>query len=229
MCLTASKRSAMGRCQGSYRYALVASPLFGRFLVGLPHVSSGGVCCDDPSTAMALADKAIALADDLDVDFLELRHETLLAHTRLQHVVTDKAHMRMELPADERELWKQVGTKVRNQVRKAQQFSFRGCWGGVELLDEFYSLYAHRMRRLRYPRRWQIVVRADSGCLSGQSGSICCSTPRPTGRRGNDLAWSWTLRDAPQCHNDFSALHGREHLDALALAAASTGAWESTI
>ena len=140
-----------GQVKGILPLALVASPLFGRFLVSLPHVSSGGICYDDPSTAMALVDKAISLADELDVDFLELRNETVLAHAQLRHVVTDKVHMRMELPGDERVLWDQLGTKVRNQVRKAQRFSFRGSWGGVELLDEFYSLYAHRMRDFGTP------------------------------------------------------------------------------
>jgi FemAB-related protein (PEP-CTERM system-associated) len=140
-----------GRVTGILPLSLVSGPLFGRFLVSLPHLSSGGICCDDPSTAMALADRAIGLADELDVDFLELRHTTVLSHAELPHVVTDKAHMRMELPSDKRLLWNRLGTKIRNQVRKADRFSFRGTWGGVELLEDFYSLYSYRMRDFGVP------------------------------------------------------------------------------
>jgi FemAB-related protein (PEP-CTERM system-associated) len=131
--------------------SLVSSRLFGRFLVGLPHVSSGGVDCDDEATATALVDRAMALADELDVDFLELRHERPLAHPGLQRLITDKAHMRLDLPLDSKQLWRQLGGKIRNQLRKAQQFGFRDVWGGVELLDEFYGVYSRRMRDLGTP------------------------------------------------------------------------------
>jgi len=146
-----------GQITGILPLALVASPLFGRFLVSLPHVSSGGVCSDDTTTALELVDRAIALADELDVDFLELRHERLLPHPQLQHVVTDKAHMRMDLPVDEGQLWDQVGTKIRNQVRKAEQLSFRETWGGVELLDDFYAIYTRRMRDFGTPTDGKVL------------------------------------------------------------------------
>jgi FemAB-related protein (PEP-CTERM system-associated) len=130
---------------------LVTSPLFGRFLVSLPHLSSGGVCCANQAAAFTLVDRAIVLADELDVDFLELRSDRLLPHPQLQHVVTDKVHMRLELPSNRGQLWARVGAKIRNQVRKGEQFGFRASWGGVELLEEFYTLYARRMRDFGSP------------------------------------------------------------------------------
>jgi serine/alanine adding enzyme len=140
-----------GQVSGILPLALVESRLFGRFLVSLPHVSGGGICCEDKAVALALVDRAVALADELDVDFLELRSDRLLSHPRLQHIVTDKAHMRMELPANEGQLWARLGSKVRNQVRKAEQFAFQETWGGAELLDDFYWLYARRMRDFGTP------------------------------------------------------------------------------
>ncbi|TWU24582.1 GNAT family N-acetyltransferase [Bythopirellula polymerisocia] len=154
-----------GQVRGILPLALVAGPLFGRFLVSLPHVSSGGVCADNPATALDLVDQAIALADDLNVDFLELRHQRLIPHAQLEHVVTDKAHMLMELPADEGLLWDQVGTKVRNQVRKAEKLSFRGTWGGVEILDEFYTIYTRRMRDFGTPTDSMVLFERILACF----------------------------------------------------------------
>ncbi len=146
-----------GEIVGVLPLALVTSPFFGRFLVSLPHLSGGGVCCDDLATSLLLVDKAIELANALDVDFLELRNERLLPHTQLQHVVTDKAHMRLALPSDEGQLWDQLRGKVRNQVRKAEQFHFHASWGGRELLGKFYALYTRRMRDLGSPTDGKIL------------------------------------------------------------------------
>lgn len=131
--------------------ALVEGPLFGRFLVSLPWLSSGGVCCLDEQTGSALVDRAVRLADELQVQFLELRHERPVAHPALRQIVTDKVHMRLELPQSEADLWQQLSRKVRHQIRKADRLGFREIWGGVELLDEFYAVFSRRMRELGSP------------------------------------------------------------------------------
>lgn len=140
-----------GRLSGILPLALVSGPLFGRFLVGLSHLSTGGVCCDDRATGTALIDQAIVLADELDVNYLELRHKTPIQHAALRMAVTDKVLMRIDLPETGEQLFDQLGGKVRNQIRKAERFAFSETWGGRELLDEFYFLYARRMRQLGTP------------------------------------------------------------------------------
>ena len=132
--------------------ALVASRLFGRFLVSLPYLNSAGVVADDEETARALVDRAVRLADALDVRFLELRHEQAVEHPMLNHQMTHKVHMRLPLPGSSDELWTNLKSKVRSQVRKAmknEQLTVH--WGHTELLDEFYNVFCHNMRDLGTP------------------------------------------------------------------------------
>jgi FemAB-related protein (PEP-CTERM system-associated) len=140
-----------GRTAGVLCLAYVRSLLFGRFLVGLPYLNSGGVVADDVPAAAALVDRAAALADELGVRYLELRHEWALDHPALGHRRTDKVHMRLDLPASAGALWDQLSCKVRNQVRKGQKGGFTVHWGGAELLDEFYDVFSRNMRDLGTP------------------------------------------------------------------------------
>ena len=77
---------------------LVRSRLFGRFLVSLSYLNSAGVATDDPTTGLALLDRAVQLADELDVRYLELRHEHRWAPSALTREATSKVHMRLPLP-----------------------------------------------------------------------------------------------------------------------------------
>src|SRR4051794_20566423 len=64
-----------GETRGILLLSFVRSLLFGRYLVSLPYLNYGGVLADDDRVASLLIDRAIELADRLDVRFLELRHE----------------------------------------------------------------------------------------------------------------------------------------------------------
>src|SRR4051812_3570208 len=66
------------RSVGVMALACVRSLLFGRYLVSLPYLNSGGVFAEDASAAAALTDRAVELADRLRVRYLELRHEWAL-------------------------------------------------------------------------------------------------------------------------------------------------------
>jgi FemAB-related protein (PEP-CTERM system-associated) len=140
-----------GETVGYLGLASVRSLLFGRFLVSLPYLNSGGVLADDAAVAAALVDNAVALAGELGARYLELRHEWALDHPALDHSRTDKVHMRLDLPATAGTLWDQLDGKVRNQVRKGQKGGFTVHWGGPELLDEFYAVFSRNMRDLGTP------------------------------------------------------------------------------
>lgn len=139
------------RTVGVMALACVRSLLFGRYLVSLPYLNSGGALAEDASAAAALTDRAVELADRLRVRYLELRHEWALDHAALGHRRTDKVHMRLELPATPAALWEQLDGKVRNQVRKGQKSGFTVHWGGAELLSEFYVVFSRNMRDLGTP------------------------------------------------------------------------------
>jgi FemAB-related protein (PEP-CTERM system-associated) len=124
---------------------------FGRFLVSLPYLNSGGVMADDPMVATLLIDRAVQLADDLKVRYLELRHEGPIAHPALTRQMTDKVHMRLPLPTNSQELWNHLPSKVRNQVRKGQKVNLTIEWGDHNLLSDFYDVFSENMRDLGTP------------------------------------------------------------------------------
>jgi FemAB-related protein (PEP-CTERM system-associated) len=60
-------------------------------------------------------------------------------------------HMRLPLPSKPEELWGQIPSKVRNQVRKGQKGELSVSWGGTDALPEFYEVFARNMRDLGTP------------------------------------------------------------------------------
>jgi FemAB-related protein (PEP-CTERM system-associated) len=142
--------------RGFLGLAYVSSFLFGKFLVSLPYLNYGGAIADDCAMAGRLVDRAVTLADELNVGYLELRLEHPLTHQALNQVRTDKVHMRLELPHEASKLWESLPAKVRNQVRKAQKHGLTIAWGGGELLADFYAVFSRNMRDLGtpvYPKR----------------------------------------------------------------------------
>src|SRR5437899_1416969 len=139
------------KVRGLLPLVYIRSLLFGRFLVSLPYLNSGGVMTDDSAIATLLIDRAIQLADELHVRYLELRHEQPIEHPALAGQMTDKVHMRLPLPANSQELWNHLPSKARNQVRKGQKVNLTVEWGGHELLPAFYDVFSENMRDLGTP------------------------------------------------------------------------------
>jgi serine/alanine adding enzyme len=139
------------RTVGILPLALVKSLLFGSFLVSLPYLNWAGVIAERDDVAQALVDRAVKLADELDADHLELRQERELAHRALTEALNTKANMRLPISAGVDAVWSQLKSVVRTQVRKGQAQGFSIDWGGVELLDDFYGVFAQNMRDLGTP------------------------------------------------------------------------------
>jgi FemAB-related protein (PEP-CTERM system-associated) len=96
-------------------------------------------------------DRAVELADSLDVKHLELRHEAELVHPALTQKLTSKVHMRLALPASEDELWGRYKSKLRSQIRSGMKHDFQVEWGERELADDFYEVFSRNMRDLGTP------------------------------------------------------------------------------
>lgn len=125
------------------------SRLFGSFAVSLPFVNYGGVAADGPEAEQALLDRAIEETRAAGGTHLELRHtrQTYATLTPRRHKVA------MVLPlcdTPERE-WERLDRKVRNQVRKGEKSDLAVEIGGPELVDDFYTVFAHNMRDLGTP------------------------------------------------------------------------------
>jgi len=141
-----------GQLVGVLPMAFVKTALFGRFLVSLPYLNSSGIVAETPEAAAALVDRAVDFAEQLDVRYLELRHETATDHPKLTEAVTDKVHMRLALPDTTDELWNSLKSKLRSQIRKPlNNDSLTVHWGTHDLLDEFYSVFTKNMRDLGTP------------------------------------------------------------------------------
>jgi len=140
-----------GETCGFLPLAFIDSMLFGRYLVSLPYLNSNGVIADAPDVQSLLIGRALELADELDVNHLELRHERAVEHPELNGELSSKVHMRMELPETSDALWKGFDPKVRNQIRKGEKNGFRMEWGGEESLEPFYAVLSHNMRDLGTP------------------------------------------------------------------------------
>jgi FemAB-related protein (PEP-CTERM system-associated) len=148
-----------GKTHGFLPLAFVSSLLFGRFLVSLPYLNSNGVVAASPDVQTVLVNRAVTLADELGVRYLELRHERPIEHAALGVNLTSKVHMRLALPHTTDQLWKRFDPKVRNQVRKGEKPGFAAEWGGLGLLDGFYDVLCRNMRDLGSPVYTQSLFR----------------------------------------------------------------------
>lgn len=161
-------RNDTGQFDGLLPLNYVESFAFGRFLVSLPYVNTGGVWAENESIALEMISSACDLADSLDVRYLELRHEVPVDHPRLNMQRTDKVHMRLPLPKTADELNRSFKSKLRSQLKKVATQPFEIDWGGFDLLPEFYRVFSHNMRDLGTP---VVSRKLFSSILKGFSGT----------------------------------------------------------
>ncbi len=138
-----------GEPRGSLPLVMLSSRIFGRFLVSLPFVNYGGVIGDDQSAIACLIKAAIERAHSLGARHMELRQQKpsdieLPSSQR-------KVSMRLELPKEPEQLWKQFPSKLRSQIRRAQKEGMAVRLGGAECLDDFYMVFSRCMRDLGTP------------------------------------------------------------------------------
>src|SRR5262245_19141550 len=138
-----------GRLVGVLPTAIVRSLLFGRVLSSLPYVNYGGVLAESAAAADALLDAAARTVERDRLSYLLLRHRARRFHELpgRDHKVT----MLLRLGTSADELWRNLDRKVRNQVRKAEKSQVTVVTGGVELVGEFYRVFARNMRDLGTP------------------------------------------------------------------------------
>jgi len=125
------------------------SPLFGNFLGSMPYFNYGGVLVNEECVAGPILERTIALAQELKANHLELRH--IENHYAQLPVKTGKVSMWLALPPTSDELMKSFKPKLRSQVRKGEKNGLGVKVGGVELLDDFYTVFARNMRDLGTP------------------------------------------------------------------------------
>jgi len=192
-------------------------------LVSIPFHDVAGILCRSPEAGASLLEGALDLARRTRASALELRQgppQPWLPSPPAMGSATGHANrinLVLALPGDEEALWKALGAKVRNQVRKAEKEGLTlASWEPPELLDGFYRCFAENMRDLgspvhgraffgemarRFGARLRCFVAADGARAVGGLVAIHHGT-RVT------VPWASTLRaERPRCPNHLIYWH----------------------
>lgn len=127
----------------------INSRLFGSYFVSMPYFNYGGIVGDTTEIDNMLFEKAISLARELKVRHMELRER--VTREGVEHCRSDKVNMVLDLPAELGILEKSLGSKLRSQVKRSQREGFEIFTGGIDILDDFYTVFSENMRDLGTP------------------------------------------------------------------------------
>lgn len=191
-----------GEITGVLPLAEIRSRLFGHALISTPFCVYGGVVADDAESEAGLTQAAASLADELRVDYLELRDREL-RHS--DWPVKDLyVGFRKAIEADDDANMKAIPRKQRAMVRK-------GIAAGLEArhdggLAEFYRVYAESVRNLGTP----VLPRSHYARLQKTFGENCEITV--IRHRGQAVAavMSFYFRDEVHPYYGGSVWRGRD-------------------
>jgi serine/alanine adding enzyme len=134
---------------GALPLVQLKSLLFGNFLVSMPYFNYGGIVADSAEAAKLLILEAKALSNKLNCSHFEIRSDHPYEFDLRAR--TDKVTVLLELPEEPEELWQAIGSKRRAQVKRPIREGAEFTTGGIELLDEFYTVFTRNMRDLGTP------------------------------------------------------------------------------
>jgi FemAB-related protein (PEP-CTERM system-associated) len=143
----------------------VRSLIFGDYLISMPFLNYGGPVGDADACRNLIA-RAKDLADELDVDLLELRNRTTF-DVELPAIVR-KVSPILTLPDSPEELWeKRIKPRLRTKIRAAEKEGFVTRFGS-DLANDFYEVFAANMRDLGTP----VLPRSLFRALPGVFGEV---------------------------------------------------------
>ena len=120
----------------------------GRRLISVPFANCGGYCADSKQVGIALEKKAIEIAHEYGVDYIELRN----CHPMQGEWMTDNSYVALSLdlkPGPEA-LWKNLRSTTRRYIRRGQENELT-IQTKSDDLKKFYDLYALGQRNLGTP------------------------------------------------------------------------------
>lgn len=131
------------------------SRLFGNFMVSMPYFNYGGVLADNEAIEEKLLERAKDIGQSKNVAHLEFRE--LKPRGEEWPCRDEKVVMLLDLPNDPDVFWKAIGTKRRAQVKRSGREGVSVQHGGLECLDDFYTVFSRNMRDLGtpvYAKQW---------------------------------------------------------------------------
>lgn len=176
------------------------SRLFGDFLVSVPYFNYGGVIARSPQVSDELLRHAVQAAQLMGVSHIELRHREAGQYTLPKR--TDKVSMLLKLPATAEALQKALPSKLRSQIKRPLREGVTCTFGGEELLDSFYAVFAENMRDLGtpvYPRRFFSAILQTLGdrariALVHLKNAPVAAALLITHRETTEIPWASSLR-----------------------------------
>jgi FemAB-related protein (PEP-CTERM system-associated) len=115
----------------------------------MPFMNYGGPIAATATISRLLAERAVALAAELEADYLELRCTSALETTL--PVSLRKVSLTVQLMADPEALYESFSRKHRKNIRSAQKNDLDVRVGGVDLLRDFFDVLQRSWRSLGTP------------------------------------------------------------------------------
>lgn len=141
--------SEFGTVKGILPIVLQDSWLLGKSASSMPLLQGGGILATDSKAAEALLQRAIEISATAGAKYLELRHQS---DPKLGLPMrTDKIRDVLTIDEDTERMFKSLDSRLRTSIRKGSKAGLVASFGGRDLLDEFYSVFAHNMRDLGTP------------------------------------------------------------------------------
>lgn len=143
--------------------------IFGNHLTSIPYFDIGGVLADDEHIEKALIHKAYECLRRYNIGTIDLRHADILKcfHTKMSSdtirstdpllsetkitVNCQKVRLLLCLPESSAQLMDTFKSKLRSQIKKPYKSGLKIKIGWMELLDDFYTVFAENMRDLGSP------------------------------------------------------------------------------
>lgn len=117
-----------------------------RKAVSLPYCNYGGLLAAKGADKHRVRQAALSYLKEKGIRRIEMRELCLDENRQTSTEVT----LMLDLPESAESLWKKIGDKARNQVRKAERAGLEVRWGR-EQVAELYAIYADNMGRLGTP------------------------------------------------------------------------------
>ena len=132
--------------------------IFGNHLISIPFMDLGGILADDENVERMLISAALNLARNLKATQIELRHTKPIewlsdgSNPTVSHdTKATKVRMLLDLPGSSKVLMKSFKSKLRSQIKRPLEEGLTTRTGGINLLEDFYSVFCVNMRDLGSP------------------------------------------------------------------------------
>lgn len=190
----------LGEVVGVLPMVHLSSRLFGSFGVSMPYFNYGGPIGKTEEIVDALLGVTEQQAEKSQLSHIEYRCLQPLSQYPGHR---NKISMWLELPESAELLWQALGAKVRAQVNKAKPYGFTVHIGGVELLDDFYRVFAINMRDLGTPvyakSFFKQVLESDIGkknivLLKNKKGAAVSASFLIGNKKQLEVPWASTLK-----------------------------------